>query len=85
MPYLTATPQYAGNIPDLYKKRTSGHSDQEDLPGYDRFSPSSLESKNTRQQMEAILSHTLPAVYRQQPLFVLTKTADGSYQSRDTR
>ena len=35
----------------------------------------------TRQQMEAILSNTLPAVYQQQPLFVLTKTADGSYKS----
>lgn len=37
----------------------------------------------TRQQMEAILSHTLPVVYQEQPLFVLTKTADGSYQSRE--
>lgn len=85
VPYLTATPQYAGNIPDLYKEENfRAFLDQEDLPGYDRFSPFfRWRVKITRQQMEAILSHTLPAVYRQQPLFVLTKTADGSYQSRE--
>ena len=28
VPYLTATPQYAGNIPDLYKEENFRHSDR---------------------------------------------------------
>lgn len=83
VPYLTANPQYPGNIPDLFKEENfRAFLDQTDLPGYDQFSPFFRWSvKMTRQQMEAILSNTLPAVYQQQPLFVLTKTADGSYKS----
>ncbi len=85
VPYLIANPQYSGNIPDLFKEENfRAFLDQNDLPGYDQFSPFfRWKVTMTRLQMEAIISRTLPEVYQQQPQFILTKTADGSYQSRD--
>jgi len=85
VPYLTANPQYQGNTPDLYKEENfRGFLDNKDLPGYDRFSPFFRWSvEMTREQLEAALSRTLPALYSQQPLFVLTKAADGSYESKE--
>ncbi|HHY83167.1 MAG TPA: SpoIID/LytB domain-containing protein [Clostridiales bacterium] len=85
VPYLTANPQYDGKMPDLYKEGNfRAFLDQNDLPGYDRFSPFFRWSvEMTREQLEAVLSRTLPSLYQEQPLFVLTKTAEGSYESKE--
>jgi len=85
VPYLTAKPQYSGNMPDLFKEENfRAFLNQKDMPGYDRFSPFfRWNVKMTRQQLEAVLSHNLPEIYKQQPLFVLTKTAEGFYISKE--
>jgi stage II sporulation protein D len=85
IPYLTANPQYAGKIPDLYREENfRAFLNQENLDGYDQFSPFfRWKVQMSRKQLEAILSKSLPALYKQQALFILTKTADGSYESRE--
>lgn len=85
IPYLTANPQYVGNIPDLDREENfRTFLNQTDLLGYDQFSPFfRWQVKMSRQQMEAIISRTLPVLYQQQPLFILTKAAGGSYESRE--
>ena len=37
----------------------------------------------SRQQAEAVLSRNLPEIYKQQPQFILDKTADDSYISKE--
>ena len=37
----------------------------------------------SRRQLEAVISSNLASLYQQQPLFVLTKTAEETYESRD--
>ncbi len=85
IPYLTANPQYAGKIPDLYREENfRAFLNQRDLEGYDQFSPFfRWETLMTREQLESILSNSLPALSKQQALFVLTKTAEGNYESRE--
>ncbi|HHT65193.1 MAG: SpoIID/LytB domain-containing protein [Caldicoprobacterales bacterium] len=85
IPYLTAKAQYEGNVPDLDREENfRAFLDQTTLSGYDKFSPFfRWEVKMSRQQMEAILSYALPVLYEQQPVFILTKTADGSYESEE--
>ena len=85
IPYLTANPQYPGNMPDLYKEENfRAFLNQADMPGYDRFSPFfRWNVKMSRQQAEAVLSRNLPEIYKQQPQFILTKTADDSYISKE--
>ena len=85
VPYLTANPQYVGNVPDLYHEENfRAFLDQTELPGYDRFSPFFRWSvAMTRTQLEATLNHTLSALYRQQPLFVLTRGPEGTYESME--
>jgi SpoIID/LytB domain protein len=85
VPYLKAVPQYDGNTPDLYHEENfRAFLDQTDLPGYDRFSPFFRWTvKMTRAQLEASLNQNLPSLYRQQPLFVMTRASDGTYQSMD--
>jgi stage II sporulation protein D len=83
VPYLKAVPQYVGNTPDLYHEENfRAFLDQTDMPGYDRFSPFFRWTvEMTRTQLEATLNHNLPALFQQQPLFVLTRNSDGEYQS----
>ena len=85
IPYLTANPQYAGKIPDLYREENfRAFLNQADLEGYDQFSPFfRWKTQMTRQQLESILSQSLPTLYKSQTMFVLTKTADGGYESRE--
>ncbi len=84
-PYLTANPQYAGKIPDLYREENfRAFLNQENLNGYDQFSPFfRWKTRMTREQLESILSNSLPTLYKQQELFVLTKTSEESYESRE--
>ncbi|NLC44746.1 MAG: SpoIID/LytB domain-containing protein, partial [Clostridiales bacterium] len=85
IPYLTANPQYAGKIPDLYREENfRAFLNQAGLEGYDQFSPFfRWKTQMTREQLESTLSHSLAALYKGQSLFVLTKTAEGSYESRE--
>ncbi|MDD4680092.1 MAG: SpoIID/LytB domain-containing protein [Clostridia bacterium] len=85
IPYLTANPQYPGKIPDLYREENfRAFLNQANLEGYDQFSPFfRWKIKMTREQLEAVLSQSLPALYKQQAQFILTKTVDGSYESRE--
>ena len=85
IPYLTAAPQYDGTFPDLYREENfRAFLDQKDLAGYDRFSPFfRWEVEMTGKQLEAVLLQNLPSLFQKQPRFVLTKTADGTYESRE--
>ncbi|NLC43782.1 MAG: SpoIID/LytB domain-containing protein, partial [Clostridiales bacterium] len=85
IPYLTANPQYAGKIPDLYREENfRAFLNQSELEGYDQFSPFfRWKTQMTREQLESILSHSLAVLYKGQSLFILTKTAEGSYESRE--
>ncbi|WZL77722.1 SpoIID/LytB domain-containing protein [Eubacteriales bacterium mix99] len=83
VPYLTANPQFEGNVPDLYHEENfRAFLSQANLAGFDRYSPFFRWSVTmTREQLEAVLNKSLPDLYRQQPLFVLTKCSDGDYRS----
>ncbi|MGI6570936.1 MAG: SpoIID/LytB domain-containing protein [Caldicoprobacterales bacterium] len=85
IPYLIAQPQYSGKIPDLYREENFRAFLNQDVPdGYDRFSPYFRWTvRMSRRQLEAVISSNLASLYQQQPLFVLTKTAEETYESRD--
>ena len=85
VPYLVAQPQYAGNAPSLYNEENfRAFIDQKELPGYDKFSSFfRWDVSMTREQLESSLNKNLSALYKQQPLFVLTRGSEGNYESAE--
>ncbi|NLA83197.1 MAG: SpoIID/LytB domain-containing protein, partial [Clostridiales bacterium] len=85
IPYLKAIPQYPGKMPNLDREENfRAFMSQHDISAYDQFSPFfRWKVSMSGEQLEAILSHTLPSLYMKQPLFVLTKTSEEVYESKE--
>ncbi|HZJ83094.1 MAG TPA: SpoIID/LytB domain-containing protein [Clostridia bacterium] len=85
VPYLIAKPQFPGNVSSLYNEENfRSFMNTKDIEGYDRFSPFfrwNLHMK--KEQLEAIIQKNLALLQQRQPLFVMTRSSDGSFNQQE--